>query len=415
MAVCAWHTPAHSGFTTMLRAEPLLPFTINYQDIVLLSGEDLYPHPFAIYGRNRVWGVVMLNFTVGPVMSDEDILSVGAEQVPYFRTPEFSSVMFENEKLFLELAGAPEGSRAVFLTGSGTAAMESAVANLLSSGDKALVVVGGSFGRRFSELCDIHGVPHDDIVIPTGKTLTTEALLKYDQRGYSALLVNIHETSTGVLYDAEMLASFCKKNDCLFIMDAISSFLADPLNMEELGVDVFISGSQKALACPPGVSLIALSKRAQYRLGAIDSGCLYLDLKRALKDGERGQTPFTPAVGILRQINLRLKQLERSGGAKAENERIASVAADFRNRIANLPFEQVSPAPSNAVTVLHPLNVSAYDVFTVLKDEYGIWVCPNGGEMAEKVFRVGHIGSLTSADNETLVKAFEDLIARNLL
>lgn len=189
--------------------------------------------------------------------------------------------------------------------------MEAAVANLLSSNDKALIVVGGSFGRRFSELCDIHGVPHDDVIVPMGKTLISEVLSDCDQGGYSALLVNIHETSTGVLYDAEMLSVFCKKKNCLFIMDAISSFLADPLNMAELGVDVFISGSQKALACPPGVSLVALSDRAQQRLEAIDSGYMYLDLKRALKDGERGQTPFTPAVGLLKQINVRLKQLEK--------------------------------------------------------------------------------------------------------
>ena len=357
----------------------------------------------------------MLNFTVGPVMSSAEVLSVGAEQVPYFRTSEFSDVMFENEKLFLEMAGAPEGSRAVFLTGSGTASMEATIANLLSPEDKALVVVGGSFGKRFSELCDIHGIPHDDIAVPMGETLAPEALSKYDQQGYTALLVNIHETSTGVLYDAEMLSGFCKENNCLFVMDAISSFLADPLSMENLGVDVFISGSQKALACPPGVSLIALSGRAQQRLETIDSGCLYLDLKRALKDGERGQTPFTPAVGILRQINARLKQLKADGGAEAENRRIASLASDFRSRIAHLPFEQMSPSPSNAVTVLRPLNVSAYDVFTILKDEYGIWVCPNGGEMAEKVFRVGHIGCLTPASNETLVKAFEDLVSRGLL
>lgn len=89
--------------------------------------------------------------------------------------------------------------------------MEAAVANLLSSNDKALIVVGGSFGRRFSELCDIHGVPHDDVIVPMGKTLISEVLSDYDQGGYSALLVNIHETSTGVLYDAEMLSDFCKK------------------------------------------------------------------------------------------------------------------------------------------------------------------------------------------------------------
>lgn len=357
----------------------------------------------------------MLNFTVGPVVSSAEVLSVGAEQVPYFRTPEFSELMLENEKAFLDLAGAPVGSRGVFLTGSGTAAMESVVAGLLSADDKALIVVGGSFGRRFSELCSIHGIEHEDVIVPEGKTLTEESLSRYEGKGFTALLVNIHETSTGVLYDAEMISRFCRANDCLFIMDAISAFLADPLNMAELGVDVFISGSQKALACPPGVSLVALSSRALAKLDHVESGCMYLDLKLALKNMERGQTPFTPAVGILRQVNVRLKQLLDNGGAKAENERIAALASDFRERISHLPLEMVSPAPSNAVTVLHPLKVSAYDVFTVLKDEYGIWVCPNGGEMAEKVFRVGHIGALSKADNEVLVNAFDDLVSRGLL
>lgn len=357
----------------------------------------------------------MLNFTVGPVMSDEAILSIGAEQVPYFRTTEFSQVMLESEQIFLELAAAGQGARGVFLTGSGTAAMEAAVANTLSSDDRALVVVGGSFGKRFSELCDIHGIPHDDIAIAEGATLTAEQLGEYEGAGHTAFLVNIHETSTGVLYDAQLISDFCRRNGLFFIMDAISAFLADPLDMDALGVDVFITGSQKALACPPGVSLLALSPAALDRIGRIDSGCMYLDLKSALKNAERGQTPFTPAVGTLLQINARLRQLRDCGGVAAENARIAALAADFRSRIAHLPLTCTSPAPSNAVTALHPENVSAYDVFTTLKDEYGIWICPNGGQAAEKVFRVGHIGALTVEDNAKLVAAFEDLLSRGKL
>ena len=357
----------------------------------------------------------MLNFTVGPVMSSDQILEIGSEQVPYFRTPEFSEVMLENERLYLDFAGAPQGSRAVFLTGSGTAAMEAAVANTLTPDDKALIVVGGSFGKRFSELCDIHGIPHSDIVVRDGQTLTAELLSEYEGKDYTAFLVNIHETSTGVLYDARLIAEFCRRNKLFLIMDAISAFLADPLDMEELDVDVFISGSQKALACPPGISLLALSPSGLERVNRIDSGCMYLDLKSALKNAERGQTPFTPAVGTLLQINARLRQLQEQGGVKAENARIAALAADFRSRIGHLPLTWVSSAPSNALTALHPENVSAYDVFTVLKDEYGIWVCPNGGEKAEKVFRVGHIGALTAEDNKMLVEAFDGLVARGLL
>lgn len=357
----------------------------------------------------------MLNFTVGPVMSDSEVLAIGSEQVPYFRTPEFSEVMLQNEALFLRFVDAPEESRAVFITGSGTASLEASVANVLSSEDKALVVVGGSFGKRFSQLCDIHGIPHDNIELPFGSTLTPEMLDQFDQQGYTALLVNIHETSTGVLYDAAMLSDFCRRNNMLFIMDAISAFLADPLSMSDLGVDVFITGSQKALACPPGVSLIALSKRAIDRVASNDPGCMYLDLRSALKNGKRGQTPFTPAVGTLLQINKRLNLIAENGGPSAEIERVSVLARDFRSRISDMPLEQASPAPSNAVTILHPLNASARDIFAVLKDDYGIWVCPNGGELADKVFRVGHIGCLTIDDNVQLVNALEDMLSKGLL
>ena len=142
---------------------------------------------------------------------------------------------------------------------------------------------------------------------------------------------------------------------------------------------------------------------------------MYFDLKSALKNGERGQTPFTPAVGILRQINARLKAIDTAGGVETETRKIAELAQDFREKIKGLPFEIVSESMSNAVTPLHPLNVSAYDVFMKLKEEYGIWVCPNGGELKDSVFRVGHIGALTKDDNTTLVNAFKDLQIRGLL
>ena len=142
---------------------------------------------------------------------------------------------------------------------------------------------------------------------------------------------------------------------------------------------------------------------------------MYFDLKDALKNGERGQTPFTPAVGILRQINTRLKEVDAEGGVTAENQRIAELATDFREKIKGLPFEIVSESMSNAVTPLHPTTAKAYDIFLTLKDEYGIWVCPNGGDMRDTIFRVGHIGALTKEDNTTLVNAFKDLQKRGLM
>lgn len=357
----------------------------------------------------------MINFTVGPVQSPSVVLEIGGQSCPYFRTPEFSEIMLENERLVKEFAEAPDGSRAVFMTGSGTASMEAVVMNVLSDCDRAIVVDGGSFGHRFCQLCDIHNIPYGSIKLQVGHQLRREDLEAVASQGtkHTALLVNIHETSTGVHYDLNLIAEYCKRKGLLLIVDAISSFLADEFNMSECGADVMIAGSQKALACPPGVSVIVMSPRALKRVESAKTTCLYLDLKDALKNQERGQTPFTPAVGILLQINARLREIAANGGVRSEIEKVHSLALDFRTRIAGLPLKIISESMSNAVTPLSPTNgMSAYDVFTELKDRHGIWVCPNGGELKEKVFRVGHIGTLSEIDNVKLIFALEEVLAR---
>lgn len=357
----------------------------------------------------------MLNFTVGPVMSSDEVRAIGAEQVPYFRTAEFSAVMLENEKYMLEYAKAPVGSRAVFMTCPSTGSMEAVVMNCFSKDDKVLVINGGSFGQRFVELCEIHEIPHVVLKLEHGKKLTKERLYEYDEQGFTGLLVNVDETSTAVLYDTMMIGEFCKKNNVFFVCDCVSAFLADPFNMAECGADVMITGSQKVLACPPGISVIVLAPRGLEKVEASKAKTMYFDLKDALKNQERGQTPFTPAVGILLQINERLKEIDRKGGADAEVARVAAQAEDFRTRIKELPFEFVSESPANGVTSVHPTTAKAYDIFLTLKDEYGIWICPNGGDMKDTIFRVGHIGALTHEDNTTLINALKDMQKRGLL
>ena len=357
----------------------------------------------------------MINFTVGPVQSSNAVREIGAQNVPYFRTPEFSKIMLENEMLVKKFANAEENARVVFITGSGTASMEATVMNCLTADDKVLVVDGGSFGHRFVQICEIHEIPHDVIKMKMGTDLTEEILSQYDNRGYTGFLVNIHETSTGVLYNAKLISDFCRRNNLFLIVDAISAFLADDIDLKAMNADIMITGSQKALACPPGISLIVLSERALERVENNHVRSMYFNLKTALKDGERGQTPFTPAVGVLLQINARLKEIEAAGGVEAEKEKIAGLAQFFRDGIKDLPVDICSESLSNAVTPLRTRNCSAYDIFTVLKDEYGIWVCPNGGDMKEIIFRVGHIGCLTKDDYIKLLEALHDLRDRNIL
>lgn len=359
----------------------------------------------------------MINFTVGPVQSSEIVCAIGSEQVPYFRTEEFSTLMLENEALIKKFAKCAEDSRVVFLTSSGSGGMEAAIMNTLSLQDKAIVINGGSFGERFVEILELHEIPFAEIKLEPGKSLKPEHLVPFDGQGYTTFIVNKHETSTGVHYDINLISDFCKRNGLFLIVDCISTFLADPFDMQALDVDVMITGSQKALACPPGIAVMCLSSRALERVGKTKCKCQYLDLKLALKNQERGQTPWTPAVAILRQINARLKEIEDQGGVDVEVARTAILADYFRNKLIEhkLPFEIVSESLSNAVTPLHPTTTSAFDIFLRIKDEYAMWVCPNGGCMKDTIFRVGHIGCLTTKDYDKLIEAFLDLQRRGLI
>ncbi|MCH3960292.1 MAG: aminotransferase class V-fold PLP-dependent enzyme [Selenomonas sp.] len=313
----------------------------------------------------------MLNFTVGPVMSKADVLEIGGQSSPYFRTTEFSNVMLENERLMLDFLNAPADSRCIFLTTSGTGAMESCVMNLLGHDDKAIVINGGSFGQRFVELCELHDRKYTEIKCEFGRQIKAKQLEKYSGCGYTTLLVNMGETSSGTLYDMQLIADFCHREHIFLIVDAISSFIADELDMSALGAGAVITGSQKALAVHPGIALVALSPEALERVNRNDEICMYLSMKRALKNGDRGQTPFTPAVTTLLEINARLKGLKIAGGVAIEHKLIVQRSIEFRKFIRCMPkspFEFVSESMSNAVTSLHPKNVSATSIFNTMKE-----------------------------------------------
>ena len=357
----------------------------------------------------------MLNFTLGPVMSNDFILKIGAEQTPYFRTPEFSKINLENEQLIKELLYASEDSRAIFLTGSGTAGMEATVMNVFNEDDKVLIVNGGGFGQRFVDMCNLHNIDCDDIKLEFGHCLTKEMLNQYDGRDYTAFMVNICETSSGVYYDIDLISEFCKKNDLLLVVDAISSFLANDLNMVKHGVDVVIIGSQKALACPPGIAIIVLDEKAVERVENNTCKSMYFDIEDMLVNGIRGQTPYTPAITIILQLNARLKQLKEDGGIEAELKRISDLAQDFRNKITEFPVEVKTNCLSNSVTTVHSNEKIEANLVEILKNEYDIWVSTARDDLSETMlFRVGHMGDLTPEDNDTLIEALRDMQKRGV-
>lgn len=361
----------------------------------------------------------MINFTVGPVQMDKETLEIGKEQIPYFRTNEFSKLTLESEKLLCKFFDAPNNSKVVFLTGSGTASMEGGVVNFFTKEDKVLVVNGGSFGERFCEICKLHKISFTEIKLNEGESLTNEHLQRFENQNFTGFLVQACETSTGVKYDLNLIGEFCKRNKIFLFVDAVSAFMADEISMQKMNIDAVITGSQKALSLPPSMSFTVLSPNAVERCKKINFPFMYFNYPDYLQNGERGQTPFTPAVQTMIQLNEKLKRIEQTGGIKNQNKIAKEKALYFREKIKNLPFKMFigEKDASNCVTSLNTekCKSNAYKIFEILKDEYNIWICPNGGELKEKVFRVGHIGNVSYSEIDTLIDAFVDLQKRNLI
>jgi aspartate aminotransferase-like enzyme len=348
-------------------------------------------------------------FTPGPVMMDPDIIAAGAVQIPYSRTEEFSAMMLRMEAALLSLLNAPKGSRAVFITGSGSAAMEAALLGFIKSDDTAAIIDGGTFGHRFAEICERYQIRHQRIQVDRDP-LTDGVALRTISLPVAALLINAHETSNDHLYDLSMTAKFTRENNILHIVDAISLFGTDKIDMMDSNIDILIISSHKGMGLSPGLSMLLISPKAQACLVS-QPKAHYLDVKAMLSDGQRGQTPFTPAIGVLLQLDARLAKLTR---AKLDQEcaHAKMLAQLFRERISELPLRAYSQHMPNAMTALELTDktISARDVVKRLAQDYGLMVAPSGGKLADTVFRVSHMGKLDASDVDRLIAALKDIL-----
>lgn len=342
-------------------------------------------------------------FVPGPVPIEPHLLAIADRQLPYNRTGAFSEITREIHRGLQELFQT-RGSIAL-LTASGTGAMEAAATNFLDSSDSVLVVNGGTFGERWRDLCDARAIPRTELAVPPGKDLDLSQLDHLLGTGdFSALLINAHETSTGHLYDIKAIGELTHRHGVLLVVDAISSICADPFSMDEWHVDVAILSTQKALALPPGLSFVAMGEHATERLQHRDPGSLYFDLKNYLTNQERGQSPYTPAIGILLQLHQRLADIREQTltGLIDEHQRRA---AHFRGAIAPLSFEIFPDRPSNAMTALDCGEMDAGDITTRLQTQYQITVAPSGGDLQSTLIRIAHMGAQDPNEVASLIAA----------
>ena len=348
-------------------------------------------------------------FTLGPVEMYPSTKSVRFSDIPYFRTQEFGNVVKDVLSRLSAHIGLNNDGRLIYLASSGTGAMEAVVLNCVNKDDKVLVINGGTFGNRFCELLSVHNIPYSDICLEWNEKLTAKHFELYSGNEYTHLFVNLHETSTGQLYDIDLISSFCKKNKMYLIVDAIGTFMIDDYNMGKHNIDVTIISSQKGLCLSPGMSVIALSNRMIERIFSDISHHLqhpiyYLDFRQYLDNIARGQTPFTPPIFIIYELLDMLNRIESGGGRNAWLETINFRCKSFRGYAKEVGFILPEYPLSNMLTPVVFHDVDAYKVFEILKDKYRLYVCPVGGKLKSKILRISHIGNLTLQDGNNLVE-----------
>ena len=343
----------------------------------------------------------MLLLSPGPVPIEKGMYDVALiEQLPYFRGENFAEIVLEvteNMKCAFQTKFTP-----LTITASGTGLMEMAIVNLLDQDDKVIVINGGTFGQKWISMCRAFNIVVKEFKVELGKTPDYDRLNELlNSDDINALLINVHETSTGYLYDIRKISEMVHEKDTLFITDAVSSIGADDFQMDEWHVDCAMVSTQKALALMPGLGFIVFNDRAQDIIKKTRQPRFYFDALDYSKNILRGMTPFTPAMNVILQVRERVKQLKEKG---IDNfiEKHAELAKTFRDRIIHHEvFGFLPERPSNALTAITlPPCVLMSQLVKYMKDEYNWWFAPNPTNR-EDYLRISHMGNLS---NELMIE-----------
>lgn len=345
-------------------------------------------------------------FTPGPTTVPDRVLLKMAEPIIHHRSEEFGR-MFATVNEGLKILFQTE-NEVLTLTSSGTGAMEAAVVNLLSKGDRALVVRGGKFGERWGELCETYGVHVTAIDVPWGEAVAPEMIsehLKADP-AIKAVFATQSETSTGALNDIEAIGRVVRETDALLIVDAITGIGAHRMLPDTWGVDAVVTGSQKGLMLPPGLAFIALSERAWKAVERSDLPKYYLDLTKAKKSLSKDQNPYTPAVSLLVGLKAALDMILEEG---IENiwARHAKNAEATRAAVRAMGLGIFAKNPSNVLTIVQlPEQIDGKQLVKAL-DGYGFTVAGGQAQLSGKVIRISHLGYVDDFDTLSVIAGLE--------
>jgi serine---pyruvate transaminase len=343
-------------------------------------------------------------FTPGPTPVPPQVLAALAEPVLHHRGPDFRAVL---ARVLGRLKDVCRTQADVLLyTASGTGLMESAVANLVSPGDRVLVVSAGYFGERWAALARAYGADVDELRYDWGEA-PAAADLQARLDGHSVVFLTHSETSTGVVADVRALAATAREGGALVALDAVSSLGAVPLETDEWGLDVVVSGSQKALMTPPGLAFVSISEAAWGRRGS--SPRFYFDWERTRAGQAKLDAVFTPATSLVVALDVALGLL-LEGGLEGAFERHVRLGRACRAGAKAMGLELFSPDDDSAAVVTAiraPEGVDSGELVLALRDRFGITLAPGQGPLRGSVFRIGHIGWFDVFDIATALAGVE--------
>jgi aspartate aminotransferase-like enzyme len=328
-------------------------------------------------------------FTPGPTPVPPEVLAAGAEPMVHHRGLDFREV-YERTLARLQEVFRTKGQVLLFAA-SGTGAMESAVTNLTAPGERVAVVVAGAFGERWAAICAHHGCDVERIEYAWGETPVPEEVgAAVAASGARVVFCTQSETSTGVVADIRALKAAV--GDAVLVVDAVSSLGAVPLETDAWGVDVVVSGSQKALMCPPGLAMASVADSLWDRLPP--SRSFYFDWRGARKAQEAFDSAFTPAVSLIRGLDVALG-LILADGLEAAFERHVRLGRACRAGVKAMGLELFSPDDDSAAVVTAiraPEGIDATVLLRHLRDNHGVTLAPGQGALKATIFRIGHIG-----------------------
>ncbi|HEX2753855.1 MAG TPA: alanine--glyoxylate aminotransferase family protein [Candidatus Limnocylindrales bacterium] len=334
----------------------------------------------------------------GPTSLPPSVREAGGRQMINHRGPEFAAMLgrvIDGMKPFFGTT-----NDVVVLTCAGSGGLEAAIVNTLSPGDRVLGVSIGSFGDRFAKIAGIYGAALTKIEVDWGQAADPQVVREALRAnpGYRAVLLTHNETSTGVMNPIRELAAAVREAspDSLILVDSVSALGAVPFEMDEWGVDLVVTGSQKAWMAAPGLAMIALSERGWTAAETATMPRFYLDVRSHRESAQAGQTPFTPAIGVVFQVDegLRLMHAEGKEHVFARHEACAAAA---RAGLTALGFELFADprAASKTVTAARLPEGHDWKAFNGAIKSHGVILAGGQGKLAGKIFRLGHLGSVT--------------------